>query len=408
MTKNKGFTLIELLAVIVILTIIALVATPLVLGVIDNIKKNSFRVTCNEIYRAYDKYEMIEKMDQKQVGHTIFDFSSKRSETEIIDGIKYEPIQKLSLKGELPKSGTYEISSDKRELIADNGKYTCIVNENKSEIMEGIVSDNIPSSCSYEVGYSWNFDYSGNSEQFIIPCDGTYKLEVYGAQGGNASVSSGSASGGKGGYSAGNVNLTSNSILNIVVGSKGTDSSSSAGIFVGGYNGGGNGYSSSNERIGAGGGGATHIALGNTNRGELKNYKEYNSEILIVAGGGGGAVIRYYTNGALSNACAGGTGGGTTGGSSMETIGGTYATGGTQTSGYGFGLGENGSSDSVCNGGGGGGYYGGKSTHTSSAYQELSGGGGSGYIAGVTDGTTENGVHEGNGYAKITLVSLDK
>ena len=36
MNKNKGFTLIELLAVIIILAVIALIATPIVLNVIDN------------------------------------------------------------------------------------------------------------------------------------------------------------------------------------------------------------------------------------------------------------------------------------------------------------------------------------------------------------------------------------
>jgi len=36
--KNKGFTLIELLAVIVILAIIALIATPIVLGIIEDVK----------------------------------------------------------------------------------------------------------------------------------------------------------------------------------------------------------------------------------------------------------------------------------------------------------------------------------------------------------------------------------
>ena len=39
--KNKGFTLIELLAVIVILAVIALISTPMILGVIDTAKKGS-------------------------------------------------------------------------------------------------------------------------------------------------------------------------------------------------------------------------------------------------------------------------------------------------------------------------------------------------------------------------------
>ena len=36
--KKKGFTLIELLAVIVVLAIIALIATPIILGIIDKAK----------------------------------------------------------------------------------------------------------------------------------------------------------------------------------------------------------------------------------------------------------------------------------------------------------------------------------------------------------------------------------
>ena len=39
--KNKGFTLIELLAVIVILAIIALIATPVILGIVNNAKSSA-------------------------------------------------------------------------------------------------------------------------------------------------------------------------------------------------------------------------------------------------------------------------------------------------------------------------------------------------------------------------------
>ena len=38
---KKGFTLIELLAVIVILAIIALISTPMILGVVESAKKSS-------------------------------------------------------------------------------------------------------------------------------------------------------------------------------------------------------------------------------------------------------------------------------------------------------------------------------------------------------------------------------
>ena len=49
---KKGFTLIELLAVIVILAIIALIATPIVLGIIDDTKKSSVEATMKNIEKA--------------------------------------------------------------------------------------------------------------------------------------------------------------------------------------------------------------------------------------------------------------------------------------------------------------------------------------------------------------------
>ena len=55
--KNKGFTLIELLAVIVILAIIALIATPIILGIIDDAgkgaKDSSAQMIVDNIELAY-------------------------------------------------------------------------------------------------------------------------------------------------------------------------------------------------------------------------------------------------------------------------------------------------------------------------------------------------------------------
>lgn len=55
--KNKGFTLIELLAVIVILAIIALIATPIVLGIIEDsrnsAKLNSAQFILDGVQTAY-------------------------------------------------------------------------------------------------------------------------------------------------------------------------------------------------------------------------------------------------------------------------------------------------------------------------------------------------------------------
>lgn len=57
MKSKNGFTLIELLAVIVILAIIALIATPIVLGIIedarDNAKKRSAELVLQSVELAY-------------------------------------------------------------------------------------------------------------------------------------------------------------------------------------------------------------------------------------------------------------------------------------------------------------------------------------------------------------------
>ena len=65
MKKKSGFTLIELLAVIVILAIIALIATPMVLKYIESSKKGSFESSVDTIERAVDlKIVDMEKSNQ--------------------------------------------------------------------------------------------------------------------------------------------------------------------------------------------------------------------------------------------------------------------------------------------------------------------------------------------------------
>ena len=238
----------------------------------------------------------------------------------------------------------------------------------------------------------YNFDYTGNVQTFTVPYTGTYKLEVWGAQGG---------SGGYGGYSYGNIKLNQNAILYIYIG--GYEVFKTFKSVYGAYNtynGGGIGD--------AAGGGATHIST--TNRGELKNYAPYQDEVIIVAGGGGG----------LEWAGKGGDGGGQTGSNGSST-GSVSATGGSQISGGvstaylnetativngSFGQGGYGyNSNTDYGAGGGGGWYGGGGTSYSGA-----GGGGSGHLgSSLVSGTTgmRNGIRSGDGYARITFISAN-
>ena len=280
----------------------------------------------------------------------------------------------------------------------------------------------------------FNFDYTGGEQTFVAPISGTYRLETWGAEGGSYSSE---YYGGFGGYSAANINININQILYVNVGGKGSYVGLGGEYAVGGYNGGGRGASMHKEVASTSGGGATHIALKSGILSELENYK---TDILMVAAGGGGTSFQIgpYTGN-------GGSGGGYKGSSGTNTnkdflygTGGTQLGGGQSGGGYRvdnlsrgesgiFGTGGDGN---YFSGGGGGGYYGGGASNQAGA------GGGSSYIGNSlltnkvmhcynceesneestkTISTTCNEetptsycAKKGNGYARITLVSIDE
>ena len=55
---KKGFTLIELLAVIVILSVIAVIATPIILGVVETTKKAALKESANALIEEAGYYYM--------------------------------------------------------------------------------------------------------------------------------------------------------------------------------------------------------------------------------------------------------------------------------------------------------------------------------------------------------------
>ena len=229
----------------------------------------------------------------------------------------------------------------------------------------------------------WVYDYTGSVQSFTAPIAGTYKLEVWGAEGGKDGTH---GVGGKGGYSIGNVSLSANQTIYVAVGGQGESSKSAA---KGGFNGGGN---AGKHDSSGGGGGATHIGKSNA---VLKDTP--SSNVYIVAGGGGG--------GGYSCNMHGGAGGGTTGGNG-DAQGGSQTSGGSGSVAGSYGQGASRPYSDSCDGaGGGGGYYGGGASNcNANSYKDGGGGGGSGYIGGVSNGSMQSGVRSGNGYARITLV----
>lgn len=153
-----------------------------------------------------------------------------------------------------------------------------------------------------------DFEYTGGVQEVTLP-KGTYKLECWGAQGGNVTGTY-AATGSKGGYSEGVLTLTETTTLYIFVGGQGASYTSSASqtdttVLNGGWNGGGAGVRTSRYNSGGtdgrsfprGGGGATDIALvtsaisyssGRTTRDSASLLSR-----IIVAGGGAGGSSRF-------------------------------------------------------------------------------------------------------------------
>jgi len=311
------------------------------------------------------------------------------------------------------------------------------------------------------IGGSKNFAYTGGEQTFTACAGRSYKMEVWGAQGGSCTAYSGDVvTGGLGGYSAGTYITNVNQQLFINVGGQGTSSTSNYSM-NGGYNGGGNSGIGSNAnygRAGGGGGGATHIATATGLLGSVPS-----AQVLLVAGAGGGAGgIGWYTpSGFYVTRGKPGAGGGSSGENGVSQSGESVAYGGgggTQSAG-----GSAGAKAPDCGlttgpwtiypgsgGGGGGGFYGGGGGGGGSRRYELGsdgnpgrygiggaggnsasvatnnrcfscgggGGGGSGYIGGVTSGTNLAGTqsfaspdggsetgHTGHGAARITRLN---
>ena len=326
--------------------------------------------------------------------------------------------------------------------------YMLLMNfKNKKNLLDQLKSEVLFNSklCEEKVGQTFTFDYTGDVQEFIAPCNGYYKLEVWGAEGGSYNST---YHGGYGGYSTGNIVLNKNEKISIVVGGEGqlaTSANGTVGTAKGGYNGGGSSrvlYRSDGiTRYGGSGGGATHIAKEIGLLSELEQFKgNYSStkevyesdKILIVAAGGGGwggynGDTIYSYLGANAGGYKGNSSGGT--GATQSSPGYSWYSSSKGLGSFGQGGSNSTTASSVLGGAGGGGFYGGGSVDDLASE---GGGGGSGYIANPNltnksmycyNCTTSNDVatktesttctnataiancsKEGNGYAKITYL----
>lgn len=228
-----------------------------------------------------------------------------------------------------------------------------------------------------------NYKYTGNYQQFVPSVAGKYKIELWGAAGGDGYTtidSSGnsnagydqtlSSHGGRGAYTSGVINLKTTDKFYIYVGGSGVTGVGTNHFSgpKGGWNGGGDG---SNRNSGSGGG-ATDVRVVSGNWNDTASLQSR----IMVAGAGGGTDDAVGTLKGTNDG-SGGAGGGlkAVGAFINGTLNISYYA--TQVSGGGFGIGASPTSNTDT-GGAGGGYYGGMVTNNSAGGAS----GGSSYISG--------------------------
>jgi len=249
------------------------------------------------------------------------------------------------------------------------------------------------------------FNTANGVQLWTVPATGTYRIEAFGAQGGNGGTSTGL--GGQGARMRGDFEFTIGEVLRIVVGQ------------VGGL---------STGQSGGGGGGSYVLTQTGTNA----------SDIFVIAGGGGGAqratgggagssttsataggtfAVPNISFGGNNSGSTGGAGGAGWNGNGADGQGGANSGGKSPANGFfggvagtctasgsgtndvgGFGGGGGGEWCSQGAGGGGGGYTGGNGSNGNPA------GGGAGSINNGANQSNASGVRTGHGQVIITLL----
>ena len=161
MKNKKGFTLIELLAVIIILAVIALIATPIVLNVIDNARKSANKDSAYGLLDSAKLYYMESLLDESK-------------------SLSGNLIYKINVSGRKPDSGTVYINNRGETAIAVVYDKVCYIKNysdtdltESSDIENCKVSENIVYKDSILNGA--DPELKDNLVPVVINTDGTVK-----------------------------------------------------------------------------------------------------------------------------------------------------------------------------------------------------------------------------------------
>lgn len=114
--KKNGFTLIELLAVIVILAIIALIATPIIMGVIENVQKNAAIRSAERYIDAVEYTVMNERLNGTVLEDGLYSVEEngniKKDDNEFV----------VDVNGDIPEHGS--------TIVLEEGKVVAELTDN--------------------------------------------------------------------------------------------------------------------------------------------------------------------------------------------------------------------------------------------------------------------------------------
>ena len=155
--KRKGFTLIELLAVIVVLAIIALIATPIVMNTIKNAKKGAAERTADNYVKAVEQKVAASRIDGTKISDGTYNIQSDGNLCPTAGcGENDKDKITIDMSGNKPTSGTVTISNG---MVSKEGTTMIIGDYNVKYNQENSKYDATEKgSSSSTIVYRWSTD----------------------------------------------------------------------------------------------------------------------------------------------------------------------------------------------------------------------------------------------------------